>query len=191
MNGNASDQTTDNIIDIFSGKPLGAIDPKRVVRLAPENDGLCMLYSNQANPDKLYSMNLLCWALRQDGDIVGMVPWLNTLSPCVDLRDPLNGRWEGYYDPLLDEIFYEPPMHKIVELETAAEYFDSHEQMYDDEVLQEIVDNIGTHAMLANDDFNSLTLTEVLSWRLHNDGRISAMLIDQDKITSTPGATRR
>ncbi len=185
MTSTTAFETADNVVDIFSGKPLSAVDNQCIIRLAPENDGLCMLYSNQANPEKLYSMNLLCWALRQDGEVVGMVPWLNTLSSCIELQDPLNGHWEGYYDPLLDEIFEEPPLHKIVELETAAEYFDAHGQMQE-HILQEISDHIGTHAMLANNDFRSLTLTEVHSWRLYGNGKISAMLIDQDKVTSTP-----
>ncbi len=173
----------DNVVDFFSGQVYATTDQNRFIRLSPENDGLCMLYSNKANPERLYSMNILCWALRSNGEVVGMVPWLNKLSPCTELQDPLNGCWEGYYDPIADEIFEEPPAHKIIELETAAEYFES---FSNGDTLQEITDTIGTHAMLASDDFRSLTLTEVLSWRLYRDGRISAMLIAQDKICCTP-----
>ena len=187
-----SEHTPGNVVDFFSGRPLASIDKERIVRLSPENDGLCILYSNNANPDRLYSMNILCWALRDNSEVVAMVPWLNKLSPCTQLQDPLNGHWEGYYDPKADEIFEEPPAHKVIELETAAEYFESerehkNEDKEDDKlVVQEIADTIGTHAMLTSDDFTSLTLTEVLSWRLYQNGQISAMLIDQDQITSTP-----
>lgn len=174
-----------NVVELFSGRPLAAINQERIIRLSPENDGLCMLYSNSANPDRLYSMNILCWALRYNGEVVGMVPWLNQLSPCMQLQDPLNGHWDGYYDPKTDEIFEEPPAHKMIELETAAEYFE-HSIEDEEQVVQEITDAIGTHAMLASDDFRSLTLTEVLSWRLYQNGHISAMLIDQNQITNTP-----
>lgn len=185
MSITTSEHTAGNVVDFFSGRPLISINQERVIRLSPENDGLCILYSNNANPDRLYSMNILCWALRHNGEVVAMVPWLNKLSPCTQLQDPLNGHWEGYYDPKADEIFYEPPAHKAIELETAAEYFES-ENEDNQQAVQEIADTIGTHAMLANDDFTSLTLTEVLSWRLYQNGDISAMLIAQDKITSTP-----
>ena len=47
-------------------------------------------------------------------------------------------------------------------------------------------DSIGTHAVLSADGFHSITLKEVISWRLLNDGTMEAMLIDEDKIHSTP-----
>ena len=34
--------------------------------------------------------------------------------------------------------------------------------------------------------FQSLTLSEVISWRLYFDGSISGMLADHDKVASTP-----
>jgi hypothetical protein len=185
MNMTSGEQGAGNVIDFFSRRPVSTSKEERIIRLSLESDGLCMLYSNKANPNRLYSMNILCWALRQNGEVVGMVPWLNQLSPCTQLQDPLNGRWEGYYDPEFDDIFEEPPAHKMIELETAAEYFDTRSDK-GDQAIQEIIDAIGTHAMLASDDFSSLTLTEVLSWRLYGDGRISAMLIAQNLITSTP-----
>jgi hypothetical protein len=52
--------------------------------------------------------------------------------------------------------------------------------------VQEIPDTIGTHAMLADQSDDTLVLTEVLSWRLLNDGSIEAMLIDENTIESTP-----
>jgi hypothetical protein len=155
------------------------------VRVAPELDGLEMLYTNDSAPDKLYSLKIVCWALREDGDVVGMVPWLNQIVPCTEIDDPLNGRWEGYRDPGLEDIFYVAPTHKVVELETASDYYD-YDIEDDAEVIQEIPDTIGTHAVLTSNGFHSFTLVEVLSWRLLGNGSIHGMLVEEDKVASTP-----
>ena len=39
--------------------------------------------------------------------------------------------------------------------------------------------------------FHSLTLTEVVSWRLHYDGTLSGMLADENKVENTPVFARR
>lgn len=175
------------VIDFFSGKSLNDLAQEKIIRLAPEHDGLCMLYSNDNNPDRYFAMRILCWGLRWNGDVVGMVPWLNRLVACPEIQDPANGYWEGYYDPDIDHVFYEAPMHKIAELETALAYFETHlEEHQKQTVIQEIPDMIGTHAMLVADDEKTLTLTEVVSWQLNADGHTSAMLIDPEKIESTP-----
>ena len=176
----------DNVVDLFSGKPLSALHGEQIIRLSPEFDGLSMLYSNRhTDPNKLYSMKILCWALQADGEIVGMVPWLNGLVRCTELDDPATGLWEGYYDPSVDQVFYEPPPHKVAELEQSATYFGAGPDN-PNHIVQEIPDTIGTHAMLAGEDEDTLVLTEVLSWRLHNDGEVEAMLIDEHTIQSTP-----
>ncbi|WP_188150360.1 hypothetical protein [Teredinibacter waterburyi] len=176
---------TDNVIDLFTGKSYSALKDSRFIRLAPELDGLEMLYSNESSGEKLFSLKVLCWALRANGEVVGLVPWLDDIVACPEIDDPLNGCWEGYYDPGIDEIFFDSPIHKIVELETAAEYYDYEcESPYD--TVQEIPDTIGTHGVLSNADFTSLTLQEVISWRLYNDGTVCGMLIAEDKVESTP-----
>jgi len=175
----------DNVGDLFSGKPYSQRRYHRFIRLAPEMDGLEMVYSNDAHPDKFFSLKVLCWALKADGEVVGMVPWLNKVVACNELQDPLNGMWEGYYDPGIDEIFFEAPIHKIVELESAAEYYEI-ECEDEQEIIQEIPDTIGTHAVMSNDGFRSLLLKEVVSWRLRVDGTMSGTLIDEDKIEETP-----
>ena len=176
----------DNVVDLFSGKPLAALRGEQVIRLSPEFDGLNMLYSNRhTDPNKLYSMKILCWGLQADGEIVGMVPWLNGLIPCSDLDDAATGLWEGYYDPATDQVFYSAPPHKAAELEHAATYFGACTDN-PNRVVQEIPDTIGTHAMLTGQDEDTLVLTEVLSWRLFNDGKIEAMLIDEQTVESTP-----
>ena len=184
----------DNVVDIFTKKKVKDNNTNRIVRLAPELDGLEMLYSNDANKDKMFSMKILCWALRQDGQVDAMVPWLSRLVPAQDLKDPLNGHWEGYYDNRLERLFYEPPVHKVVELEGAVTYFQSVEDRMvkvgdnDDEpqIIQEIPDNIGTHAVLTGNSFHTITLTQITSWRLMDDGTIQAMIADTDKIDNTP-----
>ena len=181
----SNNSNTSNVIDLFSGGAYCPENQSRYIRLSPELDGLEMLYSNETSGDKLYSLKVLCWALKANGEVVGLVPWLDDIIACGDIKDPLNGTFEGYYDPGIDEVFFEPPIHKVVELETAAEYYDYQCENPQDAV-QEIPDTIGTHAVLSDSGFKSLTLQEVVSWRLHNDGTVSGMLIDESKVASTP-----
>jgi len=178
-----SQQPSSNVIDLFTGRPLS--ESKNIIlRIAPEHDQLEILYSNNTS-NKFYSLKIVCWALREQGDVVAMVPWLDKVVACTELRDPLNGHWEGYHDPSTEEIFFAPPPHKIIELETAADYYGTPE-LPDDVILQEIPDVIGTHAVFTNNGFHSFTLMEVVSWRLLADGSLQGMLIDENKITSTP-----
>ena len=176
--------TLGNVYDIFSGRPLFESD-KKIVRISPELDGMEMLYSNDSAPSKLYSLKIVCWALRDDGEVVGMVPWLSEIVSCTEINDPLNGRWEGYRDPGINEVFYSPPAHKVLELETSSEYYEYQADNPGD-IIQEIPDVIGTHAVLTNNGFQSFSLVEVLSWRLLANGSIQGMLIDDARVTSTP-----
>lgn len=178
-------QCSDNVVDIFTGLSLAESARRQFIRLSPELDGICMLYSNHSDRNKLYSMKLVCWALRENGDIEGLVPWFDGMRACSTIDDPNVGMWEGYYDPQTENIFFEPPTHKILELETAAEYFCQTENDLP-LPIQEIADTIGTHAMFIDPVKEHLTLSEVISWRLNPRGGISAMLINQDRVTSTP-----
>ncbi|WP_263078599.1 hypothetical protein [Endozoicomonas sp. Mp262] len=179
---------TGNVIDMFTRKPVDDNSASKIIRLAPEQDGLEMLYSNDANPDKLFSMKILCWALMKNGEVDALIPWLNKVVPARELNDPLNGHWEGYYDSYHDQAFFEPPFHKVTELETAASYFNPPSDDAD-LVIQEITDGIGTHAVLTEDQFKSIILVHVTSWRLYNDGRLLAMLADEKKVDTTPVLT--
>ncbi|OUS25640.1 hypothetical protein A9Q99_20875 [Gammaproteobacteria bacterium 45_16_T64] len=178
------DVGSNNVVDLFTGKPLGEVQDN-VIRISPEFDGLEMLYTNDTAPDKLYSLKIVCWALKESGEAVGMVPWLNKIVPCTEINDPLNGRWEGYRDPTCNDIFYSAPTHKVIELETAAQYYD-YDADNTDIAIQEIPDAIGTHAVLTDNGFRSFILVEVLSWRLLGNGEILAMLVDEDEVKSTP-----
>ena len=173
-----------NVVNIFTGRPVNDTED-RIVRIAPELDALEMLYTNDTTPDKLYSLKIVCWALRESGEVVGMVPWLNQVVPCTEINDPLNGRWEGYRDPGTNDIFYTPPQHKVKELELAERFYHV-ESIKEDGILQEIPDAIGTHAVLTENGFRSFVLIEVLSWRLMANGTVLAMLVDEDKVKSTP-----
>ncbi|MEE8057296.1 MAG: hypothetical protein V3T17_05605 [Pseudomonadales bacterium] len=175
-----------NVVDIFSRKTFTSLKNERFIRLSPEYDGLSMLYSTcKTTQEKLFTMKILCWAIRDNGEVVALVPWLNKILPCNKLDDPFYGQFEGYYDLTSESVFYNPPLHKVTELQTTVGYYDySNEDP--DTILQEIPDTIGTHAMLNTNDAHSLILTEVLSWRLLNDGRIQAMLIDESMVAVTP-----
>jgi hypothetical protein len=183
--GNNRDNNRDNVIDLFSRKPYSTRSQSRFIRLSLELDGMEMLYSNESNPEKLFSLKILCWGLRANGEVVGIVPWLDEIVACPDICDPLNGKWEGYFDPGIDDVFYEPPLHKVVELETAADYYEMVCESESD-IVQEIPDTIGTHAVFSQEGFRDLQLKEVVSWRLHHDGIICAMVADDSLILSTP-----
>ncbi|MDG1772099.1 MAG: hypothetical protein P8H32_01545 [Oceanicoccus sp.] len=181
-----ANRDNNNVVDLFSKKTLSTLKNERIIRLSPEHDGMCMLYSNSTcEPEKLYAMKILCWGLRDNGEVVGMVPWLNQVMPCEELNHQQHGQYEGYYDMATECIFSQAPAHKVLELETAADYFEF-EQAGDTDIIQEIPDTIGTHAMLNAEDSDSIVLTEILSWRLLNNGTIEGMIINEDLVSTTP-----
>ena len=103
MPSSAPQHSNKNVIDIFTRKPLSELDDNPIIRIAAELDGLEILYSNADDQDKLFSVRLLAWGLRRNGEVVGLVPWLDKLVPCNEINDPLNGQWQGYYDEGVDE----------------------------------------------------------------------------------------
>lgn len=156
------------------------------VRLAAENDGLCILYSNKyTDSNKYYSMKILCWGLQSNGDVVAIVPWMNKVSSCLELNDAYYGQWQGYYNPVTQDLFDEAPEHKVLELDSATDFFGELDGK-PNTIIQEIPDNIGTHVMLNSQHDNHLVLTDILSWRLYGDGRLEAMIIDETLIKDTP-----
>lgn len=178
-------QKSAQVVDLFSGKTISRGYDKRIIRLSPEYDGLGMLYGNDSNPGKLFSMKVMGWGLQANGEVVGLVPWLDTIAPCPDLKDPLNGHWEGYYNITTGHVFYDPPNHKKLELQAALKYYDKDEQK-PHQVVQEIPDTIGTHAILADPENKKFIMMEVFSWRLMDDGTMQGMLIDRNKVQETP-----
>ncbi|ARN75899.1 hypothetical protein [Oceanicoccus sagamiensis] len=183
---NGAGRDSNNVVDLFSKKTFTALQDERIIRLSPEHDGMSMLYSNSTSgPEKLYAMKILCWGLRENGEVVGMVPWLNKVVPCDELTNEQHGQYEGYYDIGAELVFSEPPAYKVLELQNAANYFEF-EQAAGTDIIQEIPDTIGTHAMLNAEDSGSIILTEVLSWRLLYNGVIEGMLINEEQVSSTP-----
>lgn len=159
---------------------------RRLIRLAPELDGLEMLYHLASDPETLYGMPLLAWGLRDDGEVVGLVPWMEALTPCHDLDDSENGRFVGYRDPETDEILHTPPEHKVFELEHAAAYFD-YEETSESTMLQQLPETLGTHALCLDEDGSpSWQLKLVYGWRLYSHGEIEALLVDETQVKTTP-----
>ncbi|GAA5173353.1 hypothetical protein [Modicisalibacter zincidurans] len=158
---------------------------RHLVRLAPELDGLEMVYHLASDLDTLYGMPLLAWGLRDDGEVVGLVPWMEALTPCHDLDDPEHGHFVGYRDPETEEIFYTAPEHKVYELEHAAAYFD-YEESGETTLLQQLPETLGTHALCLDEEATTWQLKLVFGWRLYNNGTIEALLVDESRVESTP-----
>lgn len=180
------------VIDLFTGQILGKDDDKRLIRLSPEYDSTSMLYCNDANPGRLFKLQIIGWGLQLNGNVVGLVPWLNSISACPTLKDPLNGHWEGYFNAANGDIFYEAPSHKVAELQAAYIYYckNTHPSETTNkegkEIIQEIPDHIGTHAVFTDAVKKALHVRAVFSWQLHGDGHIEGMLVNPAKIQNTP-----
>ncbi len=177
-----TESVPDNIISLHDYRER---KHPRLIRLAPELDNLEMLYSNDTSNERMFSLKILFWGLYDDGTVAGLVPWLKGLIDCPSLRDPLNGHWQGYHDPGIDRVFIDAPRHKIIELNASCEYF-CYEGNHQTDIIQELPDTLGTHAVLTHNGFRSFLLTEVVSWRLLANGLIQGMLVDQSRLQSTP-----
>lgn len=158
---------------------------KRLIRLAPELDGLEMVYQLPDESESYYGMPLLAWGLREDGDVVGLVPWMERLTPCQALDDPEHGHFIGYRDPETEELFELPPEHKVLELEQAAAYFD-YEETESPTLIQQLPETQGTHALCMDEGDAPWQLKQVFGWRLYSDGAVEALLADEQRIESTP-----
>lgn len=158
---------------------------KYLVRLAPELDGLEMVYQLAASPDTYYGLPILAWGLREDGSVVGLVPWMESLVACHELDSHESGVFVGYRDPETDEIFDAPPDHKYDELIAAAGYFE-YESSGDVTLIQQLPDTLGTHALCMNHPSAPWHMKPVYGWRLYSNGSVEAVLADEQKATMTP-----
>ncbi|MFG6179257.1 hypothetical protein ACGTN6_18620 [Halomonas sp. THAF12] len=158
---------------------------KRLIRLAPELDGLEMVYHLPDESDAYFGMPLLAWGLREDGEVVGLVPWMEHLTPCQVLDDPEHGRFIGYRDPETEELFELPPDHKVMELEQAAAYFE-YETTDEPTLIQQLPDTQGTHALCMDEGDAPWQLKQIFGWRLYSDGAVEALLADEHLVDSTP-----
>lgn len=155
-----------------------------IVRLLPELDGMEMLYTNEASED-VYSLKVLCWALWSDGHVDGMVPWLNRIVACRSLDDPLHGHWEGFMDAQTGQILFSIPNFKEEYLRNSAQFYPIIEHSQP-EIIQEIPDTIGSHAIFSNDGFATFCMEEIHSWRLYSDGTLLAMAVEESSPHNTP-----
>jgi len=159
-------------------------EQQRITRIVPEHDGLCILYSHHAlSREKLFAGKILCWGIQADGEVVALIPWLSSVARCRDLTNPSTGAFEGYYDPLSEVIFNEPPPPKVAELKVAQQHY-PRRQPEPATVIQELADTIGSHAACIVGQH--LALFEVRSWQLLANGEFQAMLADPAKQTTTP-----
>jgi len=157
----------------------------RILRIAPENDGLRTLYRNRMHPERLVSLDIIGWALHESGEVSALVPWLKDVTSASALADPLDGHCEGYWDPWAERLLPDSPAHKRAELEAALSYFGTSANDHD-VVVQSIPDSPGTHAVMSADGFRSVSLLEVVGWQLRGDGRVLALLADNARVTDTP-----
>ena len=70
----------------------------------------------------LIAIPLLCWGMKENGSIVGMVPWLDEVLDCESVEHNFRVQWEGYYCPKTEEIFFNPPA-EIAAMVTASAKF--------------------------------------------------------------------
>jgi hypothetical protein len=173
-----------NVIDLASRRPRRD-ESGRILRIAPENDGLRMLYGNDLHTGQLMAIDIVGWALFEDGRVDALVPWLRDVVPAGSLVDPLNGHCDGCWDGRHQRLLGATPPHKVAELEAALAYFGAAANE-PDLVVQDMPDAAGTHAVLSSDGFRTLRLLEVAGWQLRGDGRVLAMLVDDTHVTDTP-----
>lgn len=158
---------------------------RRLVRLSPEQDGLEMVYRVSEDTDTLYGMPLLAWGLQENGEVVGLVPWMEALTPCQRLDGADHGQFIGYRDPETEELFEQAPEHKVLELEHAAAYFD-YEDTPTPTLIQQLPETQGTHALCMDESDAPWQLKQVFGWRLYSDGAVEALLADEQLVDSTP-----
>ncbi|CAA0089584.1 Uncharacterised protein [Zhongshania aliphaticivorans] len=158
------------------------VEQHKIVRISPEYEGLCLLYSHHAlSRDKLYAVKILAWARLANGQNVAILPWLSGISRCIDLNDPDTGLAQGYYDPRNTRHFSETPPQHIAALDAMCQYphdIESH-------IIQEIPDLIGSHAALLGDK-QEFILEPVISWRLLANGKLEALVADVNLAQHTP-----
>ncbi|WP_017430078.1 hypothetical protein [Vreelandella jeotgali] len=158
---------------------------QQLVRLAPELDGLEMLYQLDNDTQTCYGISLLAWGLNQDGSVVGLVPWMDTLTPCQRISHHENGHFIGYRDPETEEIFTAPPEHKYDELTAAAAYFE-YETSQSVTLIQQLPDNLGTYALCMDHPGTPWQMKPVHGWSLYSNGRVDALLADEDEAGMVP-----
>lgn len=198
-----STNNNNNVINLFTGQSIVEPTQSSIIQICPENSGIKMLYANHNKPERLISVPVLCWGIRNDGETVGIVPWIGEIRDCTRIEETHDISWEGYYLESTGTIFSAPPEPMVAQLATAMRFIPDNKKGEpknplpnnplpnkgsDDEknVAQEIPDLIGTHALIINADAQSLLLTPVVSWALDEVGEIHGMLVNEDTVEKTP-----
>lgn len=177
---------THNVINLFTGQPVLPRHRQRIRYICPETTGIRMIYTNNSQPERLISVPLLCWGLRGDGEIVGIVPWLGEAMDCTSIDEHLHVTWEGYYHPHSDELFFEAPDIIRAQLTAIAQVSPLDLDDEPDYVLQEIADHVGTHALIVNEEEQSLLITPIVSWALHSNGELVGLLANETQHSASP-----
>lgn len=151
-----------------------------LVRLSPETDNLEMVYQVETEPDNFYALPVLAWGLRVDNEVVGLIPWMETLTPCDQLDDEENSVFVGYRDPETQEMLNKPPEHKWHALTAAADYFD-YEASNQTALIQQIPDHLGTYALCMEPADAPWQMKQVYAWNLYSDGSVDALVADDSQ----------
>lgn len=176
-----------NVVSLFSNLNQTA-SSRQILEIYPETSGIKMLYATD-DSDRCIAVPIICWALRADGEISGMVPWLNDVLDCETIADRFDLTWEGYYDDTSGDVFYQAPGYAVAMLTTSARF--KRDQLDSSsapalQIVDEFADQLGTHAMQLNEDSQSLTLSSVISWQLDGEGNIHGMLADESRADKYP-----
>jgi len=189
LNTNSASLPANNVVNLFTQQPVSSSAHNRIIQLYPETNGIRMLYSAPDKPERLVAVPVLCWVLKEDGEITALLPWLDDIIDCESIEQQYQISWEGFYNPLNEEIFYDTPAQAQAILQVSARYIapsNYNSASATATVIQEIIDPIGTHALMINDSCDAFVLTSVISWQLDSDGAIQAMLADNEAIEKFP-----
>jgi len=189
MKNNTNTQTTDNklnnVISLSSRQYLNATRAAKIIQILPESSGVKMLYRTDSTSDDYITIPIICWALLEDHSVVGMAPWINKILDCETIAKEFDLAWDGFYDEASNETTKFPPGFAVAMLTTAAR-FNQNQPDAKEGIIQEIPDQMGTHAMLIDSVSKSMTLTHVVSWCLDQQGELHGMLADNTKVTKLP-----
>ena len=116
------DRPKSNVISLFTQRTIDCSEQSKIVRIFPETNGYRMLYANLDNRNRLIAIPILCWALKANGDVVGIVPWLDEVLECQSIDQHFRVSWEGFYCSSTESVFFEPP-EQIAAMLTASARF--------------------------------------------------------------------
>ena len=144
---------------------------RNIVRIAPENDGIYMLYSSELDEDTICSLPIACWALLDDMSVIGMVIWIDSVVFVDKMSSNISIKFEGYSDPVTGEISFESPEYKKIELTSAYDFYKN--DVIEEGYIQIIPDNTYAHSVHVID--NKPKLYRVTDIALDVDGIVDCI----------------